>query len=46
MKGKSKKSQKIAINDKIITRGKIQLLYYENFIKQFDIKLSDAMERM
>jgi len=46
MKGKSKKSQKIAINDKIITRGKIQLLYYENFIKQFDIKLSDAMERI
>ena len=46
MKGKSTKEQEAAINEKVKVRGRIQLFLYENFIKQFGIKLSDAMERI
>ena len=46
MKEKSITDPKAAINDKVEERGKIQLFLYENFIKQFGIKLSDAMERI
>ena len=46
MKRKIIEEQKAAIDKKVKERGKIQLIYYENFINQFGLKFSDAMERI